>query len=538
MGILLLSSILILFFPSQSKAQALESGVCLLCETRSKISFTNPLAEFQTGLCIKIKEELKCEAHAKTDGNYTNLIKTCTPEEIREQVSSQNQALLSCLSGAYQAAIGDLIDYAWTAAKNNLEMKNSFIRACDQSDECRFQLAKDSNLFRNLPISEIQKIPTATLYIEAKDSLDYRNQMRVLGKATASESSAKFSNNKSVSPSENTRALPLLSIATNYVKEKGIKLACLKPQAQSEMICYGLMQAIGIVVPAKWAATNTYKLFKVGHLDAQAFKTGASTEAILISKTKPIQLSKGLGKKEPVLDSKNLSLSEKNLYLFEPAPYQYAEDIVASNGAPVFNISGINATKEITKMKTIAGQTFDDLSQFMQACKGSWGKGVKGSCVGFIQNGEKLKDVLIRDNDFVLSKGLTHQKVAAPLLKLMQEFEKLGYTSTKKKSILVRLNGKEFEVIGNRRAEGHIFGDGQINSGWIGEARANGLQGSPFTNDQIYNTWEFIIKDPTSRKIFKGEGLTPHLIHRYGFYQSGPFRMDPQQIIEFFNISP
>ncbi len=297
------------------------------------------------------------------------------------------------------------------------------------------------------------------------------------------------------------------------------RLACLSPKEFSRFSCDTVL----------FAFTATYGALRLIPKASNVGQTLRSTEAILVTKEytslKPTDLTIHISNSKIV----------QNLFLFKPKPYKYDVDISAANNGPVFVVAAVNSSNDLRKIKTITGKTIDSLTEFMKACRNSWGKGIKGSCLGFIKDEEKLRDVLVRDNDFILSQGLTHQQVATPLLEIMQEFEKLKHASSEKRSLFVNWNGRAYEITANRRGEGNIFSNELAHSGWIGEARANGLQGSPF-NDQIYNTMEFSIRDIKTGSILKGEGLTPHLIYRYGFYQSGPFRMEPREIINFFHL--
>jgi len=72
-------------------------------------------------------------------------------------------------------------------------------------------------------------------------------------------------------------------------------------------------------------------------------------------------------------------------------------------------------------------------------------------------------------------------------------------------------------------------------SGWTGR----GVQGS-FFNDELFSNNVYVIEKvapaPGEQKSFAIDGLTPHLIHRYGFYQGGEYRQGPDAIAKFFGI--
>ncbi len=251
---------------------------------------------------------------------------------------------------------------------------------------------------------------------------------------------------------------------------------------------------------------------------------------------------------------KSLSASERNLYEFQPAPYRYEADLRASNGGPVFNVSGVNSSEDLRKMKTIAGEIPEEMSQ-RQGVTGTYAStGVpKNSELGYIKKGENIRDVLIRDNNIVLGQGLTHQKVASPILTMLEAFEKAGGVLAGRdfNQMPFEFNGRQYTVKLKVTYEGapttYLYqgtgyttggwGNAPAASGWTGRS-PSGLQSSPFKNDQIYNNLEFKITDSETGEVFNGEGLTPHMIHRYGFYQSGPYRLEPQKIIDFFRLKP
>jgi hypothetical protein len=138
-----------------------------------------------------------------------------------------------------------------------------------------------------------------------------------------------------------------------------------------------------------------------------------------------------------------------------------------------------------------------------------------------------------------LGLGTNHQKVAEPLLTAIETFE--TQNSKVQGPVPFMYNGKNYFI------EGRIMGIGrlravsqqgsqwdrqpkdQFKSGWV----SDGIQGS-FFNDDLFGNWEYRIRDAAGTKEILGDALTPHLIHRYGFYQSGKYRMDPEKIIAFF----
>ena len=155
----------------------------------------------------------------------------------------------------------------------------------------------------------------------------------------------------------------------------------------------------------------------------------------------------------------------------------------------------------------------------------------------FIRANQTVKSILLRDNEWVLSHQLTHQKLIEPLLTAMEKLEKLNdaieatglVVSFPVKSVQFEWNGKKYLIEGEPAA-GALFYTGP-KSGWIHK----GTQGS-FFNDQLFANWHFTVTDLQTQQKLTGDALTPHLIYRYGFYQGGAYRLSPEKIAAFFHI--
>lgn len=229
-------------------------------------------------------------------------------------------------------------------------------------------------------------------------------------------------------------------------------------------------------------------------------------------------------------------------------PFHYQSD-VEKDRATAFLVGGINSNEKLQKITTLTGADFAILThrarpfQFANKTEAVYWTGLGKSIArqskdGFIQGNEDLRQVLMRDNQLVLMQGTNHQKVAEPLLTAISKFE-ADYSKTQG-AVPFTYQGKNYFI------EGRIMGIGRLRaisqqgsqwarlpkdtfkSGWIGD----GIQGS-FFNDELFANWEFRIKDAQGKELL-GDALTPHLIFRYGFYQTGKYRMDPNQIIAFF----
>ncbi len=134
------------------------------------------------------------------------------------------------------------------------------------------------------------------------------------------------------------------------------------------------------------------------------------------------------------------------------------------------------------------------------------------------------------------SLGLTHQMIAEALLSgIEQHVMGTGHK--------INIKGREFEVIAEELDSSTepdkvmpIDEKRKKSSGWMGR----GVQGS-FLNDELFMNQPFTFKKldakPGEKTQLTIDGLTPHLIYRYGFYQGGEYRTDPADIADFFGLT-
>lgn len=248
--------------------------------------------------------------------------------------------------------------------------------------------------------------------------------------------------------------------------------------------------------------------------------------------------------------------SYSNLLLFEPKPYVYTKDI-ASSGESTFVVAGVNSNTTISKAKTLTGVSFETLTkrsfkpdpskETLEERLSLYPKymqnelNLRSSMFGFINSSTSIRSVLLKDNKTVLSKGLTHQVVAQPLLAIMKKIESyrsdlLGSTE----KIIIEINSTQYEIEA-RVMDYAIFVNPQnVGSGWRprdnNNSRKTGdTQGSPF-NDYLFAGYSFKIKNLKTLETMTVDALTPHLIYRYGFYQGGPYRIEPIDLIRLFSL--
>ncbi len=204
----------------------------------------------------------------------------------------------------------------------------------------------------------------------------------------------------------------------------------------------------------------------------------------------------------PVADTANLRPTELAFAFFEP-------EIQAASG---FVVGGANNTERLRRLTSLNGHSIETLEVLMRP--GSRTDRYEGSKAGFLGKHERLLDVLVQDNTFVVEEcGLSHRELARPLLLI-------GYYA-KKHAIRapVRMRHGTVELM-------------------VQIKRFKGYQFSPFLDGTKANN------DVTITRVSDGEKLeysllVPHMIERYGFYEGTgtPYRVDPKSIIDFLRLN-
>ena len=164
-----------------------------------------------------------------------------------------------------------------------------------------------------------------------------------------------------------------------------------------------------------------------------------------------------------------------------------------------FVVGGINSSEKILELSTINGIPIEEIEK--------WSKSTFNK---FLNEKQKLTEVMAADNNWVLEHGLTHQKLAEPLFLIKHLAYYLGIN-------WLVYNGKTFSFE------------------WSG---CKGIQDSPFRDPVSFDTdLNITVRDPDG-KIFQFAGLHPIIIHNWGFYE-GPgiaHRVDPKELCSFFGI--
>jgi hypothetical protein len=166
-----------------------------------------------------------------------------------------------------------------------------------------------------------------------------------------------------------------------------------------------------------------------------------------------------------------------------------------------FQIGGRNETRLIRGLKEIASQSISSLEARMRP--------MHDSMAGFLGQNESLVEVMAGDNDFVLSRGLTHQDLASVLLYAREHYFK-GF-------------GEEFSLGGHRYKVDMI--------GY------RGIQFSPF-EDETGAAHDMTITNVDTGASLSCSTLLPDMIQRYGFYEGHgtSYRLEPAEILEVFDF--
>jgi hypothetical protein len=177
-----------------------------------------------------------------------------------------------------------------------------------------------------------------------------------------------------------------------------------------------------------------------------------------------------------------------------------------------FVVGGKNDTALIRMLTEINGRKIAALEKDMRP----GAKSEVGSRLGFLGKDEKLLDILVEDNEFVLGKlGLTHQELAKHLHIIGAIAEKNAKPGDKA-GFNFKYHDRRFNV--------------QFNA-------FRGIQHSPFYDETKTNTVAVLTNLDTGAKI-EYSRLVPHMIERYGFYEGHgtPYRVEPRGIVAVFDF--
>jgi hypothetical protein len=265
----------------------------------------------------------------------------------------------------------------------------------------------------------------------------------------------------------------------------------------------------------------------------------------------------------------------------QPTPFYYRSDVRRTSEKAPFLVAGVNCDSTIAKTPTITGIEIEKLEKRARPAgfltdkdaNGPYGdlfwgaatnRGQRISTEGFLNADQSLRELLIKDNQQARTARLSHQDIASPLIAAMLEMQKrvlsnenistgdefeFHYpTGASKKTFKVSVTDmQDFEIDPRVHPDAYrknYSASGNLNalmadfrkrtkrytSGWVGW----GVQGSPFEDD-LFASCVLTFKAPDGETLTV-DCLTPQLVHRYGFYQGGKYRVAPDKIVSFFNI--
>lgn len=174
---------------------------------------------------------------------------------------------------------------------------------------------------------------------------------------------------------------------------------------------------------------------------------------------------------------------------------------------------GVNSSDTIKRTTSLNGKEISFLQQNMYPNENSGPAYDTTSETGFLLPGTTLHKPLIKDNNYVLGKHLTHQTVATPLLIISILVDELFF----KEGSRFTFNGDTFTVINITTHSGN--------------------QASPFFDGITSRTIITIRKERTG-EVLTYSTLLGEMIYWWGFYEGEgvPYRLDSAQPIAFFNL--
>jgi len=234
-----------------------------------------------------------------------------------------------------------------------------------------------------------------------------------------------------------------------------------------------------------------------------------------------VQLPEGASLADLPLLVPGLAAEEQHDCDVAPGP-DAADD--AGSGGSHFRVGGINTQPAIAAALQVGGTEFAELSARMQPSSSvrprrdpchlphEW---YDYSVAGFLKRGGGLKAQLLADNALVLGQSAgqlampSHQALVGPLLKAVRLHRAASHR------LGVPVHSLRFHHRGRRFA--------------LLYEHESGCQQSPFM-DGTSSGQHFCLVNEGTRAHLGFEGLAPVMAFRYGFYQSGRYRLDPAAV--------
>jgi hypothetical protein len=192
----------------------------------------------------------------------------------------------------------------------------------------------------------------------------------------------------------------------------------------------------------------------------------------------------------------------EDLLSVDPVKIGYKAFTAVKDKSSLMLIGGMNSSSILEKLTSINGIPIAKLENDMRPGE--------LSSEGFLRQDDKLLDVLKKDNETVLGRyHLSHQELARPLNYLRA----LGDKGMAPEEFVY--NGQHFRI---KYQHTHSSQESPFHDGTRSGANAT------ITNMDSGESIEFAY-------------LVGDLIERYGFYEEGPYRMDPEKIIRIFGLT-
>ncbi len=174
-----------------------------------------------------------------------------------------------------------------------------------------------------------------------------------------------------------------------------------------------------------------------------------------------------------------------------------------------FIVGGRNESDTIKLARSFNGIPIAILEAIMQPRRNIADQ-VVANDYGFLNQTHKLKEELVRDNDYVLSNGTTHQDIAKCLRYAIRHVQKDF--------------GNAFSLFGNKYSIDATLMMGTVDSPFMDGTNGEGASGSR------------VIKNLTNGKIIDFTPLHLDLIERWGFYEGRGtyYRLEPEDILGVF----
>lgn len=225
----------------------------------------------------------QCKEMATEPGFFGNL-RQCDLESICHDQFTEPSALVSACKNGFLEGTGEIFTKTFDSVSNwaegvgsSVSKRNEFLRACDQSQQCKRSLIRDVPGMEALSDKELEKRSAASLYVDREQKLAYRESLMrrsgssksVIERASEAET-RKIPHIQSSDSTQESRISPSLLFVTvkEWFENKKARLDCLDAATKIEMMCWGAAYIIdptlvlGAALKGQRTAEFIYKLAK------------------------------------------------------------------------------------------------------------------------------------------------------------------------------------------------------------------------------------------------------------------------------------